>query len=246
MPTRHIPEEELFRRLDAWTEKQPSPPTLWDVVRQEDGLIAAAYITRVFRKAAKEAVLSHERVKEVRQLALLAFKGDAAEAERFLRAPSLLFGRSPLEATVESNNGMDEALRGLAILLQEHSLSLFDRIATSWSLADEERAVLLGADLEKVESWRSQPFRIPLQLVVRIVSLLMAHKAIVSFGGSDEGVSVWLREKRQSSPFNGDSALALMMLEGRYGIILVRDYLNNEATVVDGPRTSVRSARSST
>lgn len=234
MPTRHIPEEELFRRLDAWAAKQSSPPTLWDVVRQEDGLIAAAYITRVFRKAAKEAVLSHERVKEVRQLALFAFRGDAAEAERFLRAPSLLFGRSPLEATVESNNGMDEALRGLAILLQEHCLSLFDRIATSWSLADDERAVLLGADLQKVESWRSQPFRIPLQLVIRVVSLLMAHKAIVSSGGASEEVSDWLREKRQSPPFNGDSALALMMSDGRYGIVLLRDYLDQEVLETKG------------
>ena len=74
--TPHISEEELMRRLEAWEAQLEKPPTIWEVVQHGDGRIAAAYITRNFRIAAKEAVRSHERAQKLRGIAV-AFFADA-------------------------------------------------------------------------------------------------------------------------------------------------------------------------
>lgn len=112
MAVPYIPEEELFRRLENWESTQASPPALWDVLRQGDVGIAAAYITRNFRIAAEEAVRSHERAQHLRRIAVEVFK-DAEVAERFLRSPGLFLHRTPLEAAVESEAGLREALRSM-------------------------------------------------------------------------------------------------------------------------------------
>lgn len=101
-----------MRRLEAWEAQLEKVPTLWEVVQHGDGRIAAAYITRNFRIAAKEAVRSHERAQKLRGIAV-AFFADAEIAERFLRAPLLLMNRSPLDGAVESEAGFNAALRAM-------------------------------------------------------------------------------------------------------------------------------------
>ena len=48
---------ELLAKLERWLANQPKPPTLLDVIGTRDIELAAAYILKAFRKAAREAVL---------------------------------------------------------------------------------------------------------------------------------------------------------------------------------------------
>ncbi|MFC7537190.1 hypothetical protein ACFQPG_07390 [Sphingomonas sp. GCM10030256] len=99
----------------------------------------------------------------------------------------------------------------------------------------DERQRLLGADMEKVERWRAQPFRVPLRLVVLSISLLMTHKAILKVIGEGGAAGEWLRVTRLLAPFNGDSTLSLILAEGRRGIVLLRDHLDQEAIAGELP-----------
>ncbi len=49
--------DELLAKLERWLANQPKPPTLLDVIGTRDIELAAAYILKAFRKAAREAVL---------------------------------------------------------------------------------------------------------------------------------------------------------------------------------------------
>lgn len=49
--------DELLAKLERWLAVQPKPPTLLDVIGTRDIELAAAYILKAFRKAAREAVL---------------------------------------------------------------------------------------------------------------------------------------------------------------------------------------------
>jgi hypothetical protein len=82
----HITEEVMMKALQTWEASLPAPPTLLDAVRSGELNILAAYLTRNFRIAAKDAVRRRERVLLLRDLAVIAI-GDANEAEQFLRAP---------------------------------------------------------------------------------------------------------------------------------------------------------------
>lgn len=49
--------DELLAKLERWLAEQPKPPTLLDVIGTRDIELAAAYILKAFRKAARGAVL---------------------------------------------------------------------------------------------------------------------------------------------------------------------------------------------
>lgn len=49
--------DELLAKLERWLANQPKPPTLLNVIGTRDIELAAAYILKAFRKAAREAVL---------------------------------------------------------------------------------------------------------------------------------------------------------------------------------------------
>jgi hypothetical protein len=53
---RYSVDDDLFAKLDAWTDPQPAPPGLGEVLASGDIDLFAAYILRGFRQAAAEAV----------------------------------------------------------------------------------------------------------------------------------------------------------------------------------------------
>jgi hypothetical protein len=104
-------EDELLRRLEEWLATRSAPPTIFDVIATGDGLLFAAYVTKAFRAAAAVAVEERERVIRLRSAALASHE-DREETENFLRKPhGSLAGRTPLEAAVASDRGLEEVLR---------------------------------------------------------------------------------------------------------------------------------------
>lgn len=228
MPVPHIPESELLRDLEIWEAAQPHPPTIWDAIRSGSRNVTAAFVLRTFRIAAKQAVQSSDRVMALRNYALLAFDGEVAAAERFLRAPLLIHGRSPLEAAIESTSGMDEAHRALVPHLIKVAMRIFDMVAKAWELSTEENAKLLGRREVKIEEWRVSPDSMPWEVIERIMLLTSAHRALAIYLDGHDGASAWLRTATASPPFRAETALRYLMDAGMPGIRILRDYLEAE------------------
>lgn len=52
-------EDDLIAKLDSWLAEQPTTPTLFDVLATGDRELAAAFLLKAFRAAAKQAVVDN-------------------------------------------------------------------------------------------------------------------------------------------------------------------------------------------
>lgn len=104
-------EAALLLDLERWEAEQPKDINIFDVLHTGDVGLIAAYVLREFRAAAAEAVESRNRVMQVRAAVLETHKGDAEQAESFLRQPHPELGQqTPLQRAGASEAGKREVL----------------------------------------------------------------------------------------------------------------------------------------
>jgi rhodanese-related sulfurtransferase len=54
-------EDELLGKLERWLAGRPAPPSIFEVIETGDGQLAAAFVLKHFRSAAKQAVVDRLR-----------------------------------------------------------------------------------------------------------------------------------------------------------------------------------------
>lgn len=111
----------------------------------------------------------------------------------------------------------------------------FFNLTSHWQLTREEEASLLGWDYQQkrttLDSLRKGKTFMDRDddKIERIVDLINIHKCLrVLFPYNREDVYAWVKKSRER--FGGFSALHIMLTQGRWGIMAIRHYLENERT----------------
>lgn len=97
-----------------------------------------------------------------------------------------------------------------------------------WNCSVEEQTVLLGSiGRSTLYKYRQLPeIRLPRDTLERVSYLMGIHKTLRILFGDKPSTYDWIRKANSEAPFNGMSALQLMLAGGVMDIAVVRRYLD--------------------
>ncbi len=108
------------------------------------------------------------------------------------------------------------------------ALRAFFKVAEKWQLTPAEQMRLLGdVASSTLYNYRSSPEGVTLgtDMLDRISYVLGIHQDLQSLFSKSESANTWVKKPNSAPPFNGRSALQLMLDERLIGLHTVRLYL---------------------
>lgn len=108
------------------------------------------------------------------------------------------------------------------------ALTFFFSLMEKWGCSESEQKVLLGsAGNTTYHKYKGLPeVRLADDLMERISYLMGIHKSLrVIFSNQQDNAYQWVRKPNMAAPFNGNSALQLMLSGGMTELSDVRRYL---------------------
>ena len=108
------------------------------------------------------------------------------------------------------------------------ALKFFFSLMDKWNCSVEEQMVLLGSiGRSTLYKYRQLPeIRLPRDTLERVSYLMGIHKSLRILFGDKPSTYDWIRKANSEAPFNGLSALQLMLAGGVMDIAVVRRYLD--------------------
>ena len=108
------------------------------------------------------------------------------------------------------------------------ALKFFFNLMEKWNCSVEEQAVLLGSiGRSTLYKYRQLPeIRLPRDTLERVSYLMGIHKSLRILFGDKPSTYEWIRKANSEAPFNGLSALQLMLAGSVMDIAVVRRYLD--------------------
>jgi len=108
------------------------------------------------------------------------------------------------------------------------ALKFFFNLMEKWNCSVEEQTVLLGSiGRSTLYKYRQLPeIRLPRDTLERVSYLMGIHKTLRILFGDKPSTYEWIRKANSEAPFNGMSALQLMLAGGVMDIAVVRRYLD--------------------
>ena len=108
------------------------------------------------------------------------------------------------------------------------ALKFFFNLMDKWHCSVEEQMVLLGSiGRSTLYKYRQLPeVRLPRDTMERVSYLMGIHKSLRILFGDKPSTYEWVRKANSEAPFNGNSALELMLAGGVVDLADVRRYLD--------------------
>ncbi|CAD5110255.1 MbcA/ParS/Xre antitoxin family protein [Zestomonas carbonaria] len=108
------------------------------------------------------------------------------------------------------------------------ALKFFFNLMDKWHCSVEEQMVLLGSiGRSTLYKYRQLPeIRLPRDTLERVSYLMGIHKSLRILFGDKPSTYEWVRKPNSEAPFNGHSALELMLAGSVVDLAAVRRYLD--------------------
>ena len=108
------------------------------------------------------------------------------------------------------------------------SLKFFFNLMEKWNCTLEQQMVLLGSiGRSTLYKYRQLPeVRLPRDTMERVSYLMGIHKSLRILFGDKPSTYEWVKKSNSEAPFNGNSALQLMLAGGVVDLADVRRYLD--------------------
>ncbi|MHA6493175.1 MbcA/ParS/Xre antitoxin family protein [Pseudomonas borbori] len=108
------------------------------------------------------------------------------------------------------------------------ALKFFFNLMEKWNCTVEEQMVLLGSiGRSTLYKYRQLPeVRLPRDTMERVSYLMGIHKSLRILFGDKPSTYAWVKKPNSEAPFNGNSALNLMLAGGVVDLADVRRYLD--------------------
>ncbi|WP_277051971.1 MbcA/ParS/Xre antitoxin family protein [Zestomonas thermotolerans] len=108
------------------------------------------------------------------------------------------------------------------------ALKFFFSLMDKWRCSVEEQMVLLGSiGRSTLYKYRQLPeIRLPRDTLERVSYLMGIHKSLRILFGDKPSTYEWVRKPNSEAPFNGKSALELMLAGSVVDLATVRRYLD--------------------
>lgn len=108
------------------------------------------------------------------------------------------------------------------------ALKFFFNLMEKWHCTVDEQTVLLGSiGRSTLYKYKQLPeVRLPRDTLERVSYLMGIHKSLRILFGDKPSTYDWIRKPNSEAPFNGISALQLMLAGGVMDIAVVRRYLD--------------------
>lgn len=108
------------------------------------------------------------------------------------------------------------------------ALKFFFNLMEKWNCSVEEQMTLLGSiGRSTLYKYRQLPeVRLPRDTMERVSYLMGIHKSLRILFGDKASTYEWIKKANSEAPFNGNSALQLMLAGGVVDLADVRRYLD--------------------
>nr|WP_298140454.1 MbcA/ParS/Xre antitoxin family protein [uncultured Pseudomonas sp.] len=108
------------------------------------------------------------------------------------------------------------------------ALKFFFNLMDKWNCTLEQQMVLLGSiGRSTLYKYRQLPeVRLPRDTMERVSYLMGIHKSLRILFGDKPSTYEWVKKANSEAPFNGNSALQLMLAGGVVDLADVRRYLD--------------------
>ena len=108
------------------------------------------------------------------------------------------------------------------------ALKFFFNLMDKWNCTLEQQMVLLGSiGRSTLYKYRQLPeVRLPRDTLERVSYLMGIHKSLRILFGDKPSTYEWIKKANSEAPFNGNSALQLMLAGGVVDLADVRRYLD--------------------
>lgn len=108
------------------------------------------------------------------------------------------------------------------------ALKFFFSLMDKWNCSVEEQMVLLGSiGRSTLYKYRQLPeIRLPRDTLERVSYLMGIHKSLRILFGDKPSTYEWVKKANSEAPFNGSSALRLMLAGSVVDLATVRRYLD--------------------
>ena len=108
------------------------------------------------------------------------------------------------------------------------ALKFFFNLMDKWNCTLEQQMVLLGSiGRSTLYKYRQLPeVRLPRDTLERVSYLMGIHKSLRILFGDKPSTYEWIKKANSEAPFNGNSALQMMLAGGVVDLADVRHYLD--------------------
>lgn len=108
------------------------------------------------------------------------------------------------------------------------ALKFFFNLMEKWDCSMEQQMILLGSiGRSTLYKYRQLPeVRLPRDTMERVSYLMGIHKSLRILFGDKPSTYEWIKKANSEAPFNGNSALQLMLAGGVVDLADVRRYLD--------------------
>ena len=114
--------------------------------------------------------------------------------------------------------------------IKEMGIRTFFNICEKWDLKDREIITILGSPSEETfNQMKSTPadFNLDKKIMERIAYILNIHASLKEKLSSYDSIIEWINEPKSDSPFNGKSALDVMLCREISDLSKIKNYLSS-------------------